>query len=395
MNRAEHGPTAECGRTIDRRAFVGGALSAATAGALGLPASLPRALGAEAATGVGFPGPYPGRVVEVSHPGSVARRKIRREPVDAMIARGMTELTGADDAVSAWRSMFSRGDRVGVKVNPAGAPLAISNHAVVHAVVDGLKSAGVRPSDIIVFDRYLVEWKKAQYDRYLPEGVRGEGVTRRNTAPQLNIAGYDPDVFCYMDFIAKRIHDPKDDRARRSHLCEIVSKRINKLVAIPVLKDHGSAGVTGALKNMSHGLVNNVIRSHGTADSNTCNVFIPSVCSMRQIREKAVLQIMDGLIGVYDRGPGTSLEKNYTWPYKSLFFATDPVAMDRIEWQIIDAKRAEMKLPPVAKTGKMGINPRGEEGFDFRQPQHIVIAGAMGLGVADLDKIEHRKIALT
>ncbi len=395
MKRDELAPEEECERTIDRRAFVGGALSAATAGAFGLPTSLSDALGAQAATAPGFPGPYPDRVIEVSHPGSVTGRKVRREPVDAMIARGMTELTGADDAVSAWRSMFSRGDRVGVKVNPAGAPLAISNHAVVHAVVDGLKSAGVRPSDIIVFDRYLVEFRKAQYDRFLPDGVRGEAATLRNTSAQLNIAGYDPDVFCHMDFITKGVHDPKDDRARRSHLCEIVSKRIDKLVALPVLKDHGSAGVTGALKNMSHGLVNNVLRSHGGADANTCNVFIPSVCSMKQIREKAVLQIMDGLIGVYDKGPATSREKNYTWPYKSLFFATDPVAMDRIEWQIIDAKRAEMKLPPVAKTGKMGIDPRGDEGFDFRQPQHIVIAGALGLGVADLDKIEHRKIALT
>ena len=34
---------------------------------------------------------------------------------------------------------------------------------------------------------------------------------------------------------------------------------------LPVLKDHGSAGVTGALKNMSHGSVNNVARSHSHA----------------------------------------------------------------------------------------------------------------------------------
>ena len=66
-----------------------------------------------------------------------------------------------------------------------------------------------------------------------------------------------------------------------------------------------------------------------------------------------------------------------------------------VDGKIVPPKRGEMKLPPVAKTGKMGINPRGQEPFDFRQPQHIVVAGAMGLGVADLDKIEHRRIALT
>ncbi|MCH8316042.1 MAG: DUF362 domain-containing protein, partial [Planctomycetes bacterium] len=52
------------------------------------------------------------------------------------------------------------------------------------------------------------------------------------------------------------------------------------MVNVPVLKDHGSAGITGALKNLSHGLVNNVSRSHGTARTNTCNVFIPAVCSL-------------------------------------------------------------------------------------------------------------------
>ena len=48
--------------------------------------------------------------------------------------------------------------------------------------------------------------------------------------------------------------DPKDDSKYRSHLGKLVTKTLNKIVAIPVLKDHGSAGVTGALKNMSHGI---------------------------------------------------------------------------------------------------------------------------------------------
>ena len=35
-------------------------------------------------------------------------------------------------------------------------------------------------------------------------------------------------------------------------------REVNKLINLPVLKDHQSAGVTLALKNLSHGLVNNV-----------------------------------------------------------------------------------------------------------------------------------------
>src|SRR5205823_1967577 len=76
-----------------------------------------------------------------------------------------------------------------------------------------------------------------------------------------HVAGYDPDVFAHMGFCSPE-HDPKDERRFRSHLSMIVSRLVDKLITIPVLKDHRSAGVTLALKNMSHGMNNNVCRSH-------------------------------------------------------------------------------------------------------------------------------------
>jgi hypothetical protein len=194
-------------------------------------------------------------------------------------------------------------------------------------------------------------------------------------------------------------HDPKDDRARRSHLGLLVTRRVNKLVLLPVLKDHGSAGVTGALKNMSHGLVNNVARSHGSAHTNVCNQFIPQVVSHPIIRKKCVLQIMDGIRGVYQGGPfAHAKDLQWTWENNALFLATDPVAMDHIAWRIIDAKRQEKGLAPVGAVGKMGVDAE-REGFDIRQPQHIVLAGLLGLGVFDLKPakpgapaIDHRVI---
>jgi uncharacterized protein (DUF362 family) len=141
--------------------------------------------------------------------------------------------------------------------------------------------------------------------------------------------------------------------------------------------------VTGALKNMSHGSVNNVARSHSTPDTNACNMFIPEIVNHPILRKKAVLQIMDGIKGVYQKGPfGQNPE--FVWEYNALLFATDPVAMDRIEWRIIDAKRKEKNLPPVAATGRAGLDPLGTEGFDIRQPQHIPLAGNLGLGVCHL-----------
>src|SRR2546427_11091036 len=43
----------------------------------------------------GMPGPYPGRVVEVRHPGAVSdAHVVNREAVTAMMDRGMCALTG-------------------------------------------------------------------------------------------------------------------------------------------------------------------------------------------------------------------------------------------------------------------------------------------------------------
>ncbi|WP_133512490.1 DUF362 domain-containing protein [Candidatus Thiosymbion oneisti] len=343
--------------------------------------------------GLGIPGPFPGRVVEVYHPGSVVNQRVQREPVRKMVDRGMRELAGVPDATDAWRLFFEPGDVVGVKVNPVGAPRAISSHELVHEVVAGLKSAGVKPADIIVFDRYRRQFRRAGYVKNLPDGVRWDAAVDDYDTVQLAIEGYDPDVYREMDLVSVGHHDPKDDRTRRSHLCLVVSRKVNKIVNLPVVKDHASAGVTLALKNMSHGFVNNVARSHATPTTNACNTFIPAICSMPEIRSKVVLHILDGTKAVFEGGPGAAM--NATWSHKTLYFATDPVALDRIGWDVVDAKRVEKEMPVVAQTHFR--QPTDKDGYrihSYRQPQHIELASALGLGVFDREVIEHRRIAL-
>ena len=365
---------------------------------LQVSAQEPKLASAKAAAGagerLGIPGPYPGRVIEVRNPARIKKDVKNREAIAASVGRGMKELTGADDATGAWRSFFEPGDVVGIKMNPVGNPLANSSNELMLAVIEGLKSAGVKTKDMVVFERYRDEFVGAKMHEAVPAGIDWTGLGIRYNVFQTDIkgddshegdldrvAGYDPDEFMTMEVVGKD-QDPKDDRTRRSHLGLLVTRRVNKLVLLPVLKDHGSAGVTGALKNMSHGLVNNVCRSHSTPDTNVCNQFIPQVVSHPIIRKKCVLQIMDGIKGVYQGGPGAS-NPDWTWENNTLFFATDPVAMDHIAWQIIDAKRKEKGLGPVGAVGKLGLDA-GREGFDIRQPQHIRLAAHLGLGVFDL-----------
>lgn len=348
---------------------------------------------------LGLPGPYPGRVIEVRNPAMIRNGVRNRDAVRATLARGMKELTGADDAVAAWRSFFEPGDVVGIKVVPNGFPLAPTSTELVLEVIDGLKAAGVKANDMFVFDRYRDEFMNSGVHKALPDGVHWGGLTPESDPTQLvldwpsfrkdSIAGYDPDEFMEMNLV-HATHDPKDDRTRRSHLGLLVTRRVNKLVLLPVLKDHGSAGVTGALKNMSHGLVNNVARSHSTPETNACNQFIPEVVTHPIVRKKCVLQIMDGTRGIFQGGPFGN-KPEWTWEYNALFFATDPVALDHVEWTIIDAQRKAKNLPPVAAAGKAALDPLGTEGFDVRQPQHIALAGNLGLGYFDFKSPKGRR----
>src|SRR5436853_6973670 len=72
-----------------------------------------------------LPGPFRGRVVEVTHPGSVVNHKVRQEPVKEMMRRGMMSLTGAADEAAAWKRFFKPGDVVGIKVCPVGRPRSV------------------------------------------------------------------------------------------------------------------------------------------------------------------------------------------------------------------------------------------------------------------------------
>lgn len=346
---------------------------------------------------LGLPGPYPGRVIEARNPAMIKEGVKNRDAIKATLARGMKELTGADDDVEAWRSFFEPGDVVGIKMNPVGNPLANTSSELMLEVIEGLKAAGVKTRDMFVFERYKQEFMAAGMHKDVPDGVRWGGLTPEDDPSQLQlswpgddpIAGYDPDEYMTMQLV-NRGSDPKDDRTLRSHLGLLVTKRVNKLVLLPVLKDHGSAGVTGALKNMSHGLVNNVARSHSTPDTNACNQFIPQVVSHPILRKKCVLQILDGIKGVFQKGP-FGRDPQFVWEYNALLLATDPVALDHVEWRIIDARRKEEKLPPVAGTGKAALDPLGTEGFDIRQPQHIALAGNLGLGRFDFNSPQGRR----
>jgi uncharacterized protein (DUF362 family) len=376
----------------------------------------------------GLPGRWPGKVVEVHHPAAVINGRVQLEAVQQMVSRGMQTLTGADDPVSAWKTLFQKGDRVAIKVNPVGLTdgkkrSAITNLELVAALIEGLKSAGLSERDIVLYERYADQFCRAGYEKFLQsrypsvgwyashaqyhgqqtdlEGRDPDEKTGKRPEPDPHVVGYDPDVFRRLPYAMPKL-SPHDRPSENSHLSRLVTTDlVNKIIVATVLKDHRSGGITMSLKDLSHGFVNNVARSHmgkyapSPELDNTCGTFIPEMVSLEPLRQKVVLLVMDALIACYEGGPGTWNNTWDVWEKKSLFFATDPVALDHVGWHILDQYRASRGWPPVAEMGTEKSNPQKDEQFRRRQPEHVQLAGEKGLGIFAADKVEYRRVTLS
>jgi uncharacterized protein (DUF362 family) len=96
---------------------------------------------------------------------------------------------------------------------------------------------------------------------------------------------------------------------------------------------------------------------------------------------------MDGIKGLYHGGPGA--RPQFVWEHKTMYFATDPVALDHVGWRAIDAKRVAVGMKKIAED-----RPDKFSTFLSRQPEHVEIAGSLGLGEWNWDKIDVRRIKL-
>ena len=94
--------------STNRREFIQKSFLAAAA-----TTALSQSKATTVAKNLGIPGPYPGRVIAVEHPGSILADVYQKETIQQMVQRGMTELTQAPSWQDAWRTFFEKGDVVG------------------------------------------------------------------------------------------------------------------------------------------------------------------------------------------------------------------------------------------------------------------------------------------
>ncbi len=330
---------------------------------------------------ISMPGKFPGKVVLARDPKSV----IDDVPVESaaykMIGRSMLELTGVARIEDAWRLFVSPGEKIGLKVNPVAGKLLSTSHAVVQSVVRQLTESGIERKDIIIWDRRDMELTDTGFTTENYPGITIRGTECQDSAGSFtdengklygernidrewyywaDVDGeYDAETMPYMI-----------NGGKYSYFTKIVTREVDKIINIPILKNAGGS-ITNAMKNLAFGSVSNTGRLHASLWNETC----AEVCAFAPLRDKVVLNISDGLRGCFNGGPGASPQ--FICNYNTILVSTDPVAMDRIAYDIIAAKRIEEGIQKEPTPGVLTF---------------LSMASALGLGVADKERIDLRII---
>jgi uncharacterized protein (DUF362 family) len=266
--------------------------------------------------------------------------------VAQLLRRALKEALGAPDAAAGLRSTLSADDVVGIKLNClAGRPLSPTKE-VTDALAEVLKKAGVSASNIIFFERAERDIRKGGFDVSRGGGPRFIG----NDSPGFN---YEP--------------EPEISGQVGSCLSRIVTGRIDVMINLGVLKDHNLAGLGAGMKNL-FGIIHNPNKYH----DNGCDPYVADVLAFPVVQKKLRLTIIDALTAQYEGGPGYL--PAYAFEFNGILASTDPVALDRVAWDLIDKQRKQKGLPSLKEAG--------------RPPKWIATAQKKGLGMGDLSKIK-------
>ena len=277
--------------------------------------------------------------------------KLDPSRVSALLDRAIATHTGRKHPTDAWRQIINDGgaaDKViGLKTNGLGGK-GISTHALlVMAIAERLQQAGVKPGNILVWDRNARD-------------LQACGLTINTKSDQ---------VRCYGSDVSGFEDNMETWNASHVRFSKILTRECAMVINLPILKDHSMSGVTFAMKNM-YGVVERPQDLHAGG----CNPGIADLNSFPVVRQKVRLTIGDAMTSVYEGGPGFRPE--HLWQPNALIVGEDRVAIDQIAWGLIDKKRVEMGLKTLEAAG--------------RPPRYIATAADSNynLGINDPERIK-------
>ncbi len=287
---------------------------------------------------------------------------VRQQLVLDMVNRGITELTAAGNLNDAWLSFFQPEDIIGMKINAisfrgmTNTPLASHYPVLTNAIISSCAEAGIKEKQFVIWDRSDSELVNLGYTPGNdPDRLRIFGTYKHHRGT--DGIGFHPE------------QHPAGKKSTR--ISRILSDICTAMINIPVIKPHTLAGITAALKN-HYGTIDNPSSFHIGACTDPG---IPEINAIPVIRNKQKLVICNALQAIYKGG--VSWKPANAWPYGGIILGTDPVAVDRVCLKIINEKRLQ-----------------SNKGIIDNRARHIQLSEQLGIGVANLDKIDLLEIDL-
>ena len=150
-----------------------------------------------------------------------------------------------------------------------------------------------------------------------------------------------------------------------SYFGKLLTKQLTKIVNLAAFKNTG-AGISMATKNMGYGSLCNTGRLHAPLFFNVCT----EVLAAPVVRDKLVLNVTEALRA--STTAGRTRTRSSSTPNHSLYFATDPFALDMVCHRQLVAKRegdghrgerepAVHRLPALRRAARPGGREPGQD----------------------------------
>jgi len=295
-----------------------------------------------------IPGKFPGRVIKVFDQRSIANDTPDTTILNRMLEKSMLALTGCSQVQAAWRMFLSPEDVVGLKVNPVAGKTLSTSPEIVAVIIRQLEEAGIPRNHILIWDRREFELQEAGFTSERFQGIRILGTEQKDAQGSFydgngKLYGermIDREWYYWAD--AEEKYDAETipymiNEGKQSFFSRICTKDVTRIINVPILKNAGPT-VTLCLKNLAFGSISNTGRLHKALWHQTC----AEVPAFPPLRDKVVLNIVDGIRGCYNGGPAANPE--FFTEYKTLLVGTDPVAVDRIGYELVLRKRLDEKI---------------------------------------------------
>lgn len=293
------------------------------------------------------PGTAPrARVVIVQDSNATEAFQPRPDRIRAMVATGLTNLTGKATVPDAWRSLVSTQDVIGIKVFSAPGAKSGTRPAVVRALIEGLLSAGIPPRNIVIWDKQISDLKLAGFSELSKRyGVRLAGSAQAgwDEGRDEKSKPYDSPLIGNLVWGDLEFGRKGPGVGRKSFLSKLVTRELTKIINVPPMLNNNEAGVSGNLYSLAMGSADNTFRFE--SDPERLATAVPDIYNLPPLGDHVALSIVDALICQYEGGEHGLL--HYSTVLNQLRFSRDPVALDVLSLQDLEHQRQAADAPKV------------------------------------------------